>query len=175
MPGLARHGILDKALPTYPCFISLHSASACCAVLCCAVLCCAVLCCAVLCCAVLCCAVLCCAVLCCSYTDCMLCAETSSRHARWTSDIRLLALDMDGTLLDSNSKVLPSSIKAIKVMSPAVHASTDTNPHLQKIIVLELASPLAASAAASGLALLTIISHFWLVPVLKKMVCECTP
>ena len=37
-----------------------------------------------------------------------------SRHAKWTSDIRLLALDMDGTLLDSNSKVLPSSIKAIK-------------------------------------------------------------
>lgn len=37
------------------------------------------------------------------------------RGAGWSSDIRLLALDMDGTLLDSNSKVLPSSIKAIKV------------------------------------------------------------
>ncbi|DBA90100.1 TPA: hypothetical protein ACH3X1_003418 [Trebouxia sp. C0004] len=36
------------------------------------------------------------------------------RHAEWSSDIRLLALDMDGTLLDTNSKVLPSSIKAIK-------------------------------------------------------------
>ena len=66
---------------------------------------------------------------------------------------------MDGTLLDSNSKVLPSSIKAIKVRSPAVHASTDTNPHLQTTIVLELASPLEASAAASRLALLTNISH----------------
>ena len=37
------------------------------------------------------------------------------RQAEWSSDIRLLALDMDGTLLDTNSKVLPSSIKAIKV------------------------------------------------------------
>ena len=37
------------------------------------------------------------------------------RQAKWSSDIRLLALDMDGTLLDTNSKVLPSSVKAIKV------------------------------------------------------------
>lgn len=36
-------------------------------------------------------------------------------HPKWSSDIRLLALDMDGTLLDSNSKVLPSSVKAIQV------------------------------------------------------------
>ena len=32
---------------------------------------------------------------------------------RRTSEIRLLALDMDGTLLDSNSRVLPSSVTAI--------------------------------------------------------------
>lgn len=49
-------------------------------------------------------------------------AGTYSKRARWSSDIRLLALDMDGTLLDSNSKVLPSSVKAIQVMQLAVHA-----------------------------------------------------
>ncbi|KAK9806969.1 hypothetical protein WJX72_008996 [[Myrmecia] bisecta] len=36
-----------------------------------------------------------------------------------TSDIRLLALDMDGTLLDSRSKVLPSSVKALKAAMKA--------------------------------------------------------
>ena len=41
--------------------------------------------------------------------------SSGRRQAEWSSDIRLLALDMDGTLLDTNSKVLPSSIKAIKV------------------------------------------------------------
>ncbi|KAL3144565.1 hypothetical protein ABBQ32_004294 [Trebouxia sp. C0010 RCD-2024] len=40
--------------------------------------------------------------------------STYSKRARWSSDIRLLALDMDGTLLDSNSKVLPSSVRAIQ-------------------------------------------------------------
>lgn len=40
---------------------------------------------------------------------------SSRRRYKGTSDIRLLALDMDGTLLDSNSKVLPSSVKAIQV------------------------------------------------------------
>ncbi len=102
------------------------------AVLCCAVLCCAVLCCAVLCCAVLshACAALPCHALPCSALPCTAvldcgamyggnlheAAGTSARGGgNWSSDIRLLALDMDGTLLDSNSKVLPSSIKAIKV------------------------------------------------------------
>ena len=55
----------------------------------------------------------------------LLCVDvgTSGRRARWSSDIRLLALDMDGTLLDSNSKVLPSSVKAIKVTQLSLHAS----------------------------------------------------
>ena len=41
--------------------------------------------------------------------------KSAKKRAKRSSDIRLLALDMDGTLLDSNSKVLPSSVEAIKV------------------------------------------------------------
>ncbi|KAL4528549.1 hypothetical protein Ndes2437A_g03114 [Nannochloris sp. 'desiccata'] len=40
--------------------------------------------------------------------------KPSSPKPKRTSDIRLLALDMDGTLLDSRSQVLPSSVSAIK-------------------------------------------------------------
>ena len=32
-----------------------------------------------------------------------------------SSDIRLLACDMDGTLLDSRSRMLPSTVEALKV------------------------------------------------------------
>ena len=42
-------------------------------------------------------------------------AVAGQKRKRSHSDIRLLALDMDGTLLSSESKVLPSSVKAIKV------------------------------------------------------------
>ncbi len=42
-------------------------------------------------------------------------AVTGQKRKRSHSDIKLLALDMDGTLLSSESKVLPSSVKAIKV------------------------------------------------------------
>lgn len=38
----------------------------------------------------------------------------SRRRRQGTSEIRLLALDMDGTLLDSSSQVLPSSVEAIR-------------------------------------------------------------
>lgn len=41
-------------------------------------------------------------------------SSSSSTRRRAMSDIRLLALDMDGTLLDSNSKILPSSVEALK-------------------------------------------------------------
>ena len=37
-----------------------------------------------------------------------------SRSGRRRDDIKLLALDMDGTLLDSSSHVLPSSVEALK-------------------------------------------------------------
>ena len=123
-----------------PCLTTLRCAMPRCAMLSRAVPCCAMLCLAVphhtaLSHAALCCAVLCCAVLCCAvpsrqthWLNSMPSAGTSSRHASWTSDIRLLALDMDGTLLDSNSKVLPSSIKAVKVEQLAVHASIHISP-----------------------------------------------
>ena len=42
-------------------------------------------------------------------------AVTGQKRKRSHSDIKLLALDMDGTLLSSESKVLPSSVKAIKL------------------------------------------------------------
>ena len=42
-------------------------------------------------------------------------AVTGQKRKRSHSDIKLLALDMDGTLLSSESKVLSSSVKAIKV------------------------------------------------------------
>lgn len=41
-------------------------------------------------------------------------AESPPRRRRGALDIKLLALDMDGTLLDSSSKVLPSSVEALK-------------------------------------------------------------
>jgi hypothetical protein len=37
------------------------------------------------------------------------------RRAAPSSDIQLLACDMDGTLLDSRSRVLPSTVEALKV------------------------------------------------------------
>ena len=42
-------------------------------------------------------------------------AVTGQKRKRSHSDIKLLALDMDGTLLSSESNMLPSSVKAIKV------------------------------------------------------------
>ena len=42
-------------------------------------------------------------------------AVTGRKRKRSHSDIKLLALDLDGTLLSSESKVLPSSVEAIKV------------------------------------------------------------
>ena len=43
-----------------------------------------------------------------------LAAASASPRRSSSSDVKLLALDMDGTLLDSQSKVLPSSVKALK-------------------------------------------------------------
>lgn len=42
--------------------------------------------------------------------------QRDSEHA---SEIKLLAIDMDGTLLDSKGQCLPSSVKAIEVRSHA--------------------------------------------------------
>lgn len=52
--------------------------------------------------------------------------SSAGSHHKWSSDIRLLALDMDGTLLDSNSKVLPSSVKAIQVKLLSWHEPLQT-------------------------------------------------
>ena len=41
-------------------------------------------------------------------------ASAAPRRSSSSSDVKLLALDMDGTLLDSQSRVLPSSVKALK-------------------------------------------------------------
>ena len=41
-------------------------------------------------------------------------AASAATRRSSSSDVKLLALDMDGTLLDSQSKVLPSSVKALK-------------------------------------------------------------
>ena len=50
-------------------------------------------------------------------------AEPNSRKRRRrsgpSSDIRLLACDMDGTLLDSRSRMLPSTVEALKVSVPS--------------------------------------------------------
>jgi hypothetical protein len=40
------------------------------------------------------------------------------RRTAPSSDIRLLACDMDGTLLDSRSRMLPSTVEALKVSVP---------------------------------------------------------
>jgi hypothetical protein len=50
-----------------------------------------------------------------------------------SSDIRLLACDMDGTLLDSSSRVLPSTVEALKVRHlnrPGIHHAHPRSPHL---------------------------------------------
>ena len=41
------------------------------------------------------------------------------RRSAPSSDIRLLACDMDGTLLDSRSRMLPSTVEALKVSVPS--------------------------------------------------------
>ena len=42
------------------------------------------------------------------------------RRSAPSSDIRLLACDMDGTLLDSRSRMLPSTVEALKVSLPSI-------------------------------------------------------
>ena len=41
-------------------------------------------------------------------------AQKPARSGKRASEIKLLALDMDGTLLDSRSQVLASSVEALK-------------------------------------------------------------
>lgn len=41
-------------------------------------------------------------------------SSSTARHKTRSSEVRLVAIDMDGTLLDSTSKMLPSSVAAIR-------------------------------------------------------------
>lgn len=67
-------------------------------------------------------------------------------------DIRLLALDMDGTLLDSQSKVLPSSVEAIK---EAIARGVTVMPATGKARPAAITALQAVGLAGPGLAVST--------------------
>ncbi|KAG2488445.1 hypothetical protein HYH03_012952 [Edaphochlamys debaryana] len=69
---------------------------------------------------------------------------TSARRARRTSDIQIVALDLDGTLLNSRSRMLPCSVAAIRAAAAA---------GVTVVAATGKARPAAlAAAAAAGLA-----------------------